>query len=117
MMKLLLIEDDQSLASGLVTALTHDGYEVDHVMRAADARRLANSRAYDLSILDLGLPDGDGIDLLRALRTQHIGFPILVLTARDGLDDRIRGLDAGADDYLIKPFAPEGLERAPRRGA
>ncbi|MCC6302088.1 MAG: response regulator [Gammaproteobacteria bacterium] len=109
-MKLLLVEDDNSLAAGLVTALAHAGYEIDHVTRAMEARQVVQARAYDVGVLDLGLPDGDGIELLRALRGRQVGFPILILTARDGLDDRVRGLDAGADDYLVKPFAVRELE-------
>lgn len=109
-MKLLLIEDDQALAAGLITALTRSGYAVDHATRASDAVRLAQSCSYEGGVLDLGLPDRDGLELLRLWRAQGAAFPILILTARDAIDDRIRGLDAGADDYLIKPFALAELE-------
>jgi DNA-binding response OmpR family regulator len=107
---LLLIEDDRALAEGIATALRQRGYAVAVAPRAADAMHLAHATPYDIGILDLGLPDRDGIDLLREMRASGIVFPILILTARDLLDDRIRGLDAGADDYMVKPFALDELE-------
>jgi two-component system OmpR family response regulator len=108
--RLLLIEDDLMLSEGVAAALRQDGYAVDVAGRATDALRLARAAVYDGAVLDLGLPDRDGIDLLRELRSEAFAFPILILTARDGLDDRIRGLDTGADDYLVKPFALGELE-------
>ncbi len=109
-MRLLVIEDDLELANGLVNALgqSHHAAEAVHTGQAALA--LCAVTQYDLVILDLGLPDGDGIALLRRLRLQGLAAPVLILTARDHLQDRIAGLDAGADDYLAKPFALGELE-------
>lgn len=109
-MRLLVIEDDLELANGLVNALaqSHHAAEAVHTGRAACAA-CAVTR-YDLVILDLGLPDLDGIAVLRQLRQQGLGAPVLILTARDHLSDRIGGLDAGADDYLSKPFELGELE-------
>ena len=116
--RLLLIEDDAALARGIEAALKQSGYAIALAPTAAEALRLARSHEFDIGILDLGLPDRDGIDLLSDLRSEGQGFPILILSARDALDDRIRGLDTGADDYLVKPFALGELEarlRALRR--
>lgn len=109
-MRLLVIEDDRELANGLVHALgqSHHAAEAVHDGQTALAR-CAMTR-YDLVIVDLGLPDGDGIGLIRRLRRQGMVAPVLILTARDDLPDRIAGLDAGADDYLTKPFALGELE-------
>ncbi|AXF78291.1 two-component system response regulator PmrA [Erwinia tracheiphila] len=104
-MKLLIVEDDDLLLSGLVQALTSEGYAVDSATQGVEACILLNSGQYSLIVLDLGLPDRDGNDLLRQWRREHIDLPVLILTARDTLEDRVEGLDAGADDYLIKPFA------------
>jgi DNA-binding response OmpR family regulator len=104
-MRLLAIEDEPRIAEILKTGLMRAGFAVDVVRRCADAREALAVTVYDAAILDLGLPDGDGLDLLAELRSAHNGVPILVLTARDAVDDRVSGLDAGADDYLIKPFA------------
>jgi two-component system, OmpR family, response regulator len=108
--RLLLVEDDRGLAAGLGAALRRDGSQVDVADCGREALRLARSASYDACILDLGLPDRDGVDVLREMRATAIGFPVLVLTARDALGDRIRGLDAGADDYLVKPFELGELE-------
>lgn len=109
-MRLLLIEDDPELADGLQQSLAQSGYAVD-VARSAHAARAASAATrYEMVILDLGLPDADGLALLRELRIQGTQAPVLILTARGGLDDRIAGLDAGADDYLAKPFALGELE-------
>ena len=110
MSRLLLVEDDRGLAAGLGAALRRDGSQVDVADCGREALRLARSAAYDACILDLGLPDRDGVDVLREMRATAIGFPVLVLTARDALGERIRGLDAGADDYLVKPFELGELE-------
>lgn len=109
-MRLLVIEDDRELANGLVSALgqSHHAAEAVHTCQAAVS--ICAVTQYDLVILDLGLPDGDGIALLRQLRAQGLSSPVLILTARDHLHDRIAGLDAGADDYLAKPFALGELE-------
>lgn len=121
-MRILLIEDDQKLAEGLLRALAQDGHACDHLDRAGPAPAAFDTVDYDLAILDLGLPDGDGLELLAQLRRRGLDTPVLILTARDGVEDRIRGLDSGADDYLAKPFALGELEArvralARRRGA
>jgi DNA-binding response OmpR family regulator len=103
--RLLVIEDEPRIAEILKAALQRAGFAVDGVGCRADAREALALTAYDAAILDLGLPDGDGIDLLAELRAAHNSVPILVLTARDAVEDKVAGLNAGADDYLIKPFA------------
>jgi two-component system, OmpR family, response regulator len=109
-MRLLLIEDDEPLARGIAAALLQSGYIVSVAASAEHALQFGRRVEFDLGILDLGLPDRDGIELLRTLRSEGLAFPILILSARDALNDRIRGLDSGADDYLVKPFALEELE-------
>jgi DNA-binding response OmpR family regulator len=109
-MRLLLIEDDAPLARGISAALAQNGHEVDVAPTFTRARGLARTGGYGMAILDLGLPDGDGIDLLLDVRRAGLAFPILILSARDRLEDRVRGLDAGADDYLVKPFSLRELE-------
>lgn len=104
-MKLLIVEDDELLRQGLTLALNGENYASDSASTAAEATALLLSSQYSLIILDLGLPDTDGATLLRQWRRQNISLPVLILTARDALEDRVDGLDAGADDYLIKPFA------------
>jgi len=104
-MKLLIVEDDELLQQGLALALSHEGYACDCAATAAEANSLIVTSQYSMVILDLGLPDLDGASLLRQWRRLQIGIPVLILTARDALEDRVDGLDAGADDYLIKPFA------------
>lgn len=103
-MRLLLIEDNRRLGGLIVEGLVRDGFVVDWrdtLEEGLEARGLA---PYDLILLDLGLPDGDGLDLVRRLRRDRDSVPILILTARGGLGDRVAGLDVGADDYLVKPF-------------
>jgi len=109
-MNLLLIEDDPVLADGLSHTLAGSGYHLQWTGTAAYAEQLLNAQDFDLIILDLGLPDRDGLDLLRRLRQQKITLPIIILTARDGLNDRIVGIEQGADDYLTKPFELRELE-------
>jgi len=109
-LRLLLIEDDLELANGLVNALAQSNYATDVVHTGKAAVAACATTPYELLILDLGLPDEDGIDVLRRLRHEGLTAPVLILTARDGLQDRIRGLDAGGDDYLSKPFALGELE-------
>ncbi len=109
-MHLLLIEDDEILARGIAAALAQSDYSVDIAGTAQRARERASEAPFSAGILDLGLPDGDGLDLLREMRSRGLSFPILVLSARDGLNDRVVGLNAGADDYLVKPFAVAELE-------
>ena len=104
-MRLLIIEDEPRIAEILKSGLQRAGFAVDVVHRCTDAREALAVTVYDAAVLDLGLPDGDGLDLLAELRSGHNGVPILVLTARDAVEDRVTGLDAGADDYLVKPFA------------
>lgn len=109
-MRILIIEDDIELASGLANALAQSHFVADHVNCGEAALSACKSNSYDLVILDLGLPDLDGMDLLRQLRQRKLEFPILILTARDALQERVDGLNAGADDYLTKPFALSELE-------
>jgi DNA-binding response OmpR family regulator len=104
-MRLLVIEDEARLLEIVKRTLERAGFVVDAVSLCADAREALSLTAYDVAILDLGLPDGDGLGLLAELRAARNPVPVLVLTARDAVQDRVCGLDAGADDYLIKPFA------------
>jgi len=108
--RLLLIEDDLELANGLVSSLAQSNYAADAVHTGQGAVEACELTEYELLILDLGLPDEDGIDVLRRLRRLGVAAPVLILTARDDLQDRIAGLDAGGDDYLPKPFALGELE-------
>ena len=103
-MKILLVEDDLDLGNGVRIALSDQGMEVLWVRTLDDALRLLEHDSCDLVLLDLGLPDGDGLHLLSRLRRDKSALPVLILSARDALDDRVRGLDSGADDYLVKPF-------------
>jgi two-component system OmpR family response regulator len=109
-MNILAIEDDELLAAGLVRALEQGGYTLTHARNGAFALAAIDAAHYDLVVLDLGLPDLDGIEILRTLRRRRNIVPVLVLTARDGVEHRIRALDAGADDYLEKPFDLRELE-------
>ncbi len=104
-MKVLLLEDDVRLAGLITRGLRRDGNAVDTAGTVEDARWLASESVYDVLVLDVMLPDGDGFGLCRELRSQGNWTPVLLLTARDAIDDRVRGLDVGADDYLVKPFA------------
>ncbi|KEA53765.1 MULTISPECIES: two-component system response regulator PmrA [Mangrovibacter] len=113
-MKLLIVEDDLLLQEGLALALNGDGYAVDTAATASDADALIQSGEYSLVILDLGLPDKDGATLLSQWRRRGLKTPVLILTARDALEDRVSGLDAGADDYLVKPFALAELQARAR---
>jgi two-component system response regulator QseB len=103
-MRVLLVEDDQMIAQGLQTALRQEGYTVDAMRDGNSAAAALASSSFDLVLLDLGLPERDGIDVLRELRRRGDATPVLILTARDELADRVAGLDAGADDYIVKPF-------------
>ena len=109
-MRILIVEDDAVLADGLTRSLRGAEYAVDCVNRGDEADHILVSQSYDLVILDLGLPKLDGYEVLKRLRRRGSKVPVLLLTARDALDDRVRGLDLGADDYLIKPFDLPELE-------
>ena len=111
-MKIFLVEDDLAVGRALQAVLQQDGHDVTWVRLGADSARFLKDAGYDAMLLDLGLPDCDGIELLKRLRAQDHTLPVLVITARDALQDRLNGLDGGADDYLIKPFEiPELLAR------
>ncbi|MBI7186713.1 response regulator [Pseudomonas aeruginosa] len=103
-MHVLLTEDDDLIASGIVAGLNAQGLTVDRVASAADTQALLQVARFDVLVLDLGLPDEDGLRLLQRLRQQGVDLPVLVLTARYAVTDRVAGLQAGADDYLLKPF-------------
>lgn len=108
-MQILLVEDDASLAAGLKSALGREGFTANHVSSGKEALTAAKADRPDIIVLDLGLPDMDGLDVLALLQKQDDPIPVLVLTARDSLDDKIIGLDHGADDYLAKPFDMQEL--------
>jgi len=108
-MKTLLVEDDVPLGSSLQEALGKAGYGTIWVRRAEDARRFLSTEEFDLVLLDIVLPGESGFDLLAWMRARELGAPVVMLTARDSISDRVRGLDGGADDYLPKPFAVDEL--------
>ena len=108
-MQILLVEDDLSLAEGLQKGLGREGFTVNHVSNGADAIHAVVTNTPDIMTLDLGLPDLDGLDVLRQVRKKYPDLPVLLLTARDALEDKVAGLDMGADDYLVKPFAMQEL--------
>ena len=108
-MRLLIVEDEPNLGRQLKSTLEGAGYAVDLATDGEDGHFLGSTESYDAAVLDLGLPDGDGLSLLRGMRGRGDSTPVLVLTARDGVSDRVNGLRAGADDYLVKPFAMEEL--------
>src|SRR5258708_33972354 len=104
-MRLLLVEDEHDIQAFLKQALADAGYQVDVAPDGKTAEALATSTAYAILIVDLGLPDGDGISLILRLRHSGVHVPVLILSARRSVDDRVRGLEQGGDDYLTKPFA------------
>jgi two-component system OmpR family response regulator len=108
-MRILIVEDDAALASGIQRILESEGYAIDVVNRGEQALLAARQEHIDLMILDLGLPGMDGLEALRRLREAGQRVPVLILTARDALEDRVQGLDSGADDYMAKPFAAPEL--------
>ncbi|MEK9969725.1 MAG: response regulator transcription factor [Ferrovibrio sp.] len=108
-MRLLLIEDETALLDLVQRSLVRAGFAVDVAATAEQARDALAASRYDAMILDLGLPDEDGLTILRELRSKRDTTPVLILTARDGVDDRVAGLNSGADDYLLKPFAVDEL--------
>lgn len=111
-MQILLVEDDRSLAAGLCKALRSEGFVTNHVAEGKAALHVVDVEAPDIVILDLGLPDMDGLDVLKSVRRRGSAIPVLILTARSSIDARVSGLDLGADDYLPKPFEiPELIAR------
>jgi DNA-binding response OmpR family regulator len=104
-MRLLFVEDEQEIRSSLTHSLTEAGYDVDVAPDGRSARRLAADAKYDVLVVDLGLPDMDGISLILELRRMGVAAPVMILSARRSVDDRVRGLEQGGDDYLTKPFA------------
>lgn len=109
MARILLVEDDRMLGDALTAALKQDAWEIDRAEDAIAAKLALLDGVYAAVLLDLGLPHGSGIEVLRALRLRYDTTPVLIVTARDQLSDRIRGLDAGADDYILKPFQTDEL--------
>jgi len=103
-MRILLVEDDEMIGEGVVDGLKAEGYAVDWVQDGNSALIALRTTPFSLVILDLGLPGKDGISVLQEVRSQRMHVPVLVTTARDTVSDRVKGLDAGADDYLVKPF-------------
>jgi two-component system, OmpR family, response regulator QseB len=111
-MRLLLLEDDLQLGKALQTALAQSEFQTVWVRRVQEAKALLQTDSFTVVLLDIGLPDGSGLDVLRWLRGNSNSIPVIMLTARDAIDDRIQGLDMGADDYMPKPFAiPELVSR------
>ena len=111
-LRLLLVEDDVMVASGIKLGLCHAGYAVDWVGSAERALDALQTETFDAAIIDIGLPQMDGLALTRSIRQSGLALPVLILTARDALQDRVQGLDGGADDYMLKPFElPELLAR------
>lgn len=104
-----MVEDDAGLGAGLITLIAADGHEVRWAQTAADARRLLAEAVPDLVLLDLGLPDGDGLDLCAEIREQRLPVTVVVITARTDEADAVRALDGGADDFVLKPFRPVEL--------
>lgn len=109
-MKLLLVEDDIMIGESLQKALRRSGYSVDWVQDGFDVEHCVKDKTYCLVILDLGLPNKNGFTILQELRKSQNDIPVLILTARDAVSDRVKGLDCGADEYMLKPFALEELE-------
>ncbi len=109
-MRIMIVEDDPVLADGLIRSLRQADYAVDYAADGAEADHVLATQSYDIVILDLGLPKLDGFEVLRRLRRRGVKAPVLILTARDALEDRVKGLDLGADDYLSKPFDLPELE-------
>lgn len=103
-MRVLLVEDDAMIGEAIQAALKDAAYAVDWIKDGQIAITTITSQHYDIALLDLGLPGKDGLDVLRSIRAKDIPIPLLIITARDGLDDRLQGLDGGADDYVLKPF-------------
>ena len=113
-MRILLLEDTEDVAEAIAASFMRSGHAVDHVMSCQAAEDLLAVQEYDLLILDINLPDGSGVDVLRSLRGRKMSTPVLMLTARLGVEDRVEALDIGADDYLMKPFDLRELEARAR---
>src|SRR3954468_13010360 len=107
--RVLVIEDEAKLAEVVARGLREEGYAADIAGRGEDALWMAQAAGYDVILLDVMLPGADGLEVCRRLRERGVWSPVLMLTARDAVDDRVHGLDAGADDYLVKPFSFEEL--------
>ncbi len=116
-LRILVVEDDALLADGLTAALTHAGHAILRARTGKQADAVLASDEFDLVILDIGLPDIDGFEVLRRLRSRRVATNVLVLTARDAVEDRVHGLDLGADDYLTKPFSRDRVRGAGARAA
>lgn len=108
-MKILLVEDDPTLGEAVTLATRQQGFDVDWARDGMEASNALAGYTYDAVLLDLGLPRREGLEVLRTLRRGKSGVPVMILTARDSVEDRVRGLDAGADDYLLKPFSLDEL--------
>ncbi|HVH84978.1 MAG TPA: response regulator [Steroidobacteraceae bacterium] len=108
-MRLLLVEDDPMIGEAIRAGLRREGFTIDWVTDGGSAGQALDTEPFELLLLDLGLPGGDGLQLLKTLRGRGSALPVLIITARDAVADRVAGLDAGADDYLVKPFALEEL--------
>ena len=104
-MRLLLVEDDEKIALFIRTGLTEAGFAVDHVINGEDGLHLALTEPYDLAVIDLMLPTVDGLTIIKEMRRQEIDTPVLILSAKRTVDERVKGLQSGGDDYLVKPFA------------
>ncbi len=115
-MRVLLVEDDAMIGESVRTSLRHDGYAVDWVRNGQLADTALMNEHFDIVLLDLGLPGKDGLQVLRTLRARKKNTPVIVITARDDVEDRIKGLDAGADDYMVKPFDLDELSARIRSG-
>jgi two-component system response regulator QseB len=120
-MRVLLVEDDPMIGESVRSGLRHEGFAVDWVEDGSAAELALGTGVYDLMLLDLGLPKKGGMDVLRSLRQKKSALPVMLITARDAVADRVKGLDAGADDYLVKPFSLDELaarvRALARRGA
>ena len=109
-MRILIVEDDKTLGTAMMQSLGHAGYAAELTTEIVDALHLLSVENFDALVLDLGLPDGDGYDVVRYLRKMGKALPVLILTARDAVEDRVQGLDLGADDYVVKPVAMAELQ-------